>query len=485
MDDDCYIGIDLGTTTIKAGVVTADGSLAALAVREVPLVTPAPGRVEFDADAYLALAFESVRDALQSTAAERGSVKAIGVSSQAQTFVLLDDNDTPLRPAVSWLDVRAEHEAETLSEESLRIGHRKVNAIESGPKLVWLKRHEPEVMAKVRHVLLMPDHLIFRLTGIPATDPVTAGSTGMYDRARGKWLEPLLHLCGLTPEMMPQVAPPGSRVGTLSAETARELGLSPDTLVAVGTNDQSVGALGAGNVTPGCASITLGTALAIIVTSRSGADAPEGVGVGLHPVKGLYTLLAYAKTSGIVLQWLRDLTGSSLSYDQLFAEIASVPIGSAGVTCIPHFSGAATPAFNPSVRGAFTGLTLAHGRSHLARAVVESLSFTIRENLVLLSAAADGITDIRVWGGGAKSDVWLQMIADATGHAVERVATTEAAVLGAAELAMVAAGRFPGVAEASLALYRADRRFEPDAALRPQYDLAFARYRALCEALYP
>ena len=380
--------------------------------------------------------------------------------------------------------MRADAEAKELSAQAPEFYGGKVNTIASGPKLLWLLRHEPDVMKRARRVLLTPDHLIHALTGNAVSDPATAGSTALYDRDAGRWVDALLSQCGLTPKMMPEVRHPGESAGTLTPQAASQLGLTENTLVAVGTNDQSVGALGAGNVTPGCASVTLGTALAIIVTSEAPHDVPEGIGVGLHPARGLHTLLAFAKTAGIVLRWFRNIFVVGISFERLFGEISHVPVGADGVTCLPHFAGTATPRFNPSARGAFAGLNLSHTRAHLARAVVEALTFTIRENLELLAPTAGEITELRVWGGGAKSDVWLQMIADATGHEVERVATTEAAVLGAAELAMVACGRFASVAEASTTLYRAEERFRPDASVRAAYDEAYERYRSLFKRLY-
>ena len=484
MADECYIGVDLGTTGVKAGVVSTEGTVLKTSTREVTLDTPGPGKVEFDGEAYVEFAFETVREVLEQAKVSPASVRGIGISSQAQTFVLLGENDRPLRPAISWLDVRADKEAGELSTQLRDFCGGKANAIASGPKLLWLARHEPTVMKRVRRVLLTPDHLIYLLTGNAVTDPVTARSTALYDRDAGRWIDALLATCGLKKSMMPEVRLPGESAGTLLPEAADRLGLTERTLVAVGTNDQSVGALGAGNVTPGCVSITLGTALAIIVTSERAEAVPEGIGVGVHPAGGLHTLLAFAKTSGIVLRWFRDGFAPGVSYEELFEEVASVPIGCEGVSCLPHFSGTATPSFNPSARGAFAGITLSHTRAHLARAIVESLTFTIRENLELLSPVAGGFSVVRVWGGGAKSDVWLQMIADATGMVIERVGTTEAAVLGAAELAMVAAGRFDSVAEASTALYRPAKRFTPDASVHTLYDEAFERYRTLYDSLY-
>jgi xylulokinase len=194
-------------------------------------------------------------------------------------------------------------------------------------------------------------------------------------------------------------------------------------------------------------------------------------------------LLAFAKTSGVVLRWFRDGFAPGASYEELFCEAAAVPPGAEGLTALPHFSGTATPDFNPAARGAFSGLSLAHGRAHLFRALVESLSFTVRENAELLGRAVK-LTGLRAIGGGARSDVWLGMIADVTGLVVERPRFREAACLGAAELAMCAAGRFGSVADASRTLYAAERRFEPDAAWHGAYDEAYARYRRLRAETY-
>jgi len=485
--DDLYIGIDLGTTGIKVGLFNVAGDTIAAASREIQLDTPAPGFAEFDGDEYIDLAFDGIREALAGPGVDAGTVRAIGLSSQAQTFVLLDEDGRLVRPAVSWLDVRAGAEAEELSQLSAGVGAEEVNAISSAPKILWLRRHEPEVMARVRGVHVIPDHFIYRLTGRAATDPVTASSTGAYEKWEQRWLEELLAACGLEVGMMPDVLLPGQAAGELTAGAAAALGLPRGVVAVVGTNDQYAGALGAGNATPGCASLALGTALAIVATSETREDLPPGEGVAPHPAAGkdggLYALLTYAKTSGVVVRWFRDNFAPSLSYDELFAEADSAPIGADGVSCLPHFSGTATPDFNPAVRGAFSGLSLAHGRAHLARALAESLAFTVRENLDLLGRTVQ-VTDLRAIGGGAKSDIWLQMIADVTGVPVVRPETREAACLGAAALGMVGAGRYDSVAGAVRELYRPGRCFEPDPEVRGAYDEAHARYRRLYESLY-
>ena len=483
MGKDLYVGVDMGTTVVKAGLFDAQGRQLALATREFHLETPAAGFAEFDADSYIECAFDAVREVIASPDADAHAVRAIGLSSQAQTFVLLGRDDRPLRPAVSWLDVRAEAEAKELSRISLRAGGEAVNAIDSGPKILWLLRHEPAAVKQARRMFVIPDYFIFKLTGRAVTDPATAFSTAFYDWRRGRRLEAIISACALRLDALPEVLLPGEAAGKLSARASRRLGLARDVVVAVGTNDQYAGALGAGNVIPGCASLTLGTALAIVITSEHAGRLPRGVEVSPHPARGLFAVLAYAKTAGIVVRWFRDNFAPSLSYDGLFREAAGVPIGADGLCCIPHFSGMASPTFDPSARGAFAGLTLAHGRAHVARAIIESLSFCVRENLDLLRPAVGGVKELRAIGGGAKSDFWLQMVADVAGVTVERPVTREAACLGAAELAMTATGRFNSVAEAARSLYRAERRFEPDVSVKSAYDSTFERYRKLCAAL--
>jgi len=477
---DCCIGVDLGTTGIKVGLFDQTGTPLAEAAREIHLDTPQPGFAEFDGKAYADLCFEAIREV---AAGNPGRVGAIGFSSQAQTFVLLGEDDLPVRPAVSWLDVRAGSESEELSE----LAARGINVLASCPKVLWLKRNEPRSLERARRLLVVNDYLIHRLTGRAASDPVTAGSTGAYDRTAGCWDTSVLEACGLSSGAVPDVLQPGEPAGSLSAAAAEALGLSTGVLVAVGTNDQAAGAIGAGNVRCGLGSAAMGTALAVMVSGDSREGLPPGISGMRHPAAGEggaeFLLLGFAKTSGVVLEWFRENFEPGTSYEELFSAAAAVPPGAEGLSCLPHFSGTATPDFRADARGAFAGLSLSHTRAHLFRAVVESLSFTVRENLELISAAAEA-REVRAIGGGARSDAWLAIVADVTGLPVERPAVREAACLGAAELAMVATGAYDSVAACAGSLYTAERRFDPDPANRGAYGEAYGRYRELRASLY-
>ena len=490
MDGRCYLSIDLGTTAVKVALFRTDGALLALSIRELSLSHPAPEQMEIDPRRLWQAVATGTREVLaEARKAGAPAPAGIGLSSQAQTFVLLDERGEPVRPAVMWLDSRAAEEAEEFSrrftpEETLRqIGRRSVTAVASAPKLRWLSKYEPDCLARARTLLLLPDYLLYRLTGERVTDPVTAASTGLFHPFRRRWWPEGLAFAGAQGLALPVVRGPGEPAGRLRAESASELDLPEGILCAVGTNDQLTGALGAGNVEVGTVSETTGTALALVLTAGPEASPPDLSGP--HPAGDhLRYLMAYSKTAGIVLKWFRDHFWPGASYERIFEAIAAVPIGAEGVTCLPHFSGTASPTFNPRAAGAFAGLRLSHTPAHLARAIVEALTFDLRMNLARLKEWAGSVKGIRAMGGGARSDLWLEMKADVVGLPVERVACAEAASLGAAELAMVAAGEFASVREASLALYRSDRTFEPDPSRAARYAEPFERYRELRRRLY-
>lgn len=484
MSDACYIGIDLGTTGVKVGAFDVSANMIGLAHRGFVLDQPAPGFAEFQIDAYYASFVSALRDVLSSTAERGYAVGGFGLSSQAQTFVLLDEQLRPIRPAVSWLDVRATREAGEMNDLSVRLTGNRVDAVASGPKILWIARHEPGVFERCRHVALLPDYLSLRLTGRRVTGLRSAESTGCYDLKQGRWVEPLLEFCHLNLCMVPDVAPPCEIAGRLLPETAAEFGLPAGIPVAVGAMDHLAGAIGTGNATTGIGSAALGTALAVIAGTDREPAAAAGVAVRPHPVEGLHALLSYSKTAGIVLDWCRDRLAPDIDYEKLLSEASTIPPGSDGVMCFPHFAGMASPTFDPDARGAFVGLALNHRRAHLMRAVIESLSFLMRENVERLSRAGGEIRVLRVTGGGATSDFWLQTIADACGIPVERPKITEAPCFGAAQFGMVAAKEFASVAEASQTLYKADRVFVPQAETRQLYDALHARYLAMHNSLY-
>ncbi|MGD9495394.1 MAG: FGGY-family carbohydrate kinase [Armatimonadota bacterium] len=484
------MGLDLGTTAVKVGLFDADSGVSlGVARAEYTPTSPRAGWMELDAREYWRAAVEATRAAHEQAGGPR--VVGIGLSSQGQTFVPLDRAHRPLRPAIVWLDTRAEEQAQRLSalfdpdELRRRRGARAFNAIDSAPKMLWLREHEPQVWAATRHLVMLPDYLGLLMTGELRLDLCNAGSTGLVDRTADDWWQAGLDAVGVPREWLSPLGWPGEAIGEVTAAAAREMGLEAGVPVALGSNDQLNGAVGAGNVEPGLASGTAGTAMAIIATlSELPEPMPEGMNWGRHPVPGLWYLLNYAKTSGVVLTWLRDLLGAG-DYDALLAEAERVPVGCDGLVCLPHFSGTATPTFRSDVRGGFVGLTLGHGRGHLVRSVVEAVCFCARDALALTASVAREARELRMLGGAARSQWWMQAMADTVGLPIAIPACAEAAVLGGAIFGGVAAGRLESIEVGGRRFYRPAKVLEPREQMAEAYDAAWAAYREAMERVYP
>lgn len=478
------LGIDLGTTAAKVGWFdAADGHALAVERVEYTPLSPQPGWVELDAEVYWQAVVAATRRAL----AQVGPVEVLGVglSSQGQTFVPLDARMRPLRPAIVWLDTRAEQQTRWLQENldleqfRRRTGADAPNSVASAPKMLWIRQYEPQVWQRTRCLMMLPDWIGWRLTGQRRLDVHNAGSTHLVDREAEDWWDEALALVGVPREWLSPLGWPGEPIGPVSETAAAELGIAPGAIVALGCNDQLNGAVGAGNVRAGIASGTIGTATAIITSyPMPAAGGPQ------HPVRGLAYELCYAKCTGMLLTWLRDLIAPEHTYQALLAEAAQVPAGCDGLICLPHFSGTATPTFRSDVRGGFVGLTLTHGRGHLVRAVVEAVCFAARDALELTARRARPPAELRVLGGATASDLWMQMLADVVHLPLRVPRCGEAAVLGAAIFAGVAVGRFADIVAGADAFYRPGRAFEPQAE-SAAYQEAYAAYRDAMERVYP
>lgn len=486
MSTTAYLGLDVGGTSAKAGVFDEEGHLVGF-WREgySPTVSP-----EGHAEIPIETIYEAARAAARQAIAQSGAhVAALCVSSQGQTFVALDEQGHPVHPAILWYDSRAANEAVWL-QEAIRAGVRSgpmpsVPPIASAPKILWLRQHRPEAMCRARRFLLLPDYFAYRLTGEAVTDPITASTTGLSASEAMDYCEEALAAAQIEKESLARIQPIGTPVGPVTPAAAEEWNLAPGALLVVGTNDQYAGALGAGNVRPGILSETTGTCLALVTLVEALPDpCPPGLLGGHSPIPPYRVALAYSKTAGLVLEWFQKVFCPDCTLGDLEALAAEAPIGSGGITMLPHFDGMVSPHPNPAVRGAFVGLTLQHSLGDLYRAVLEGLAFSLRENLEFLQSLGMEVEVIRSIGGGAKSDLWLQIKADVTGLPVERPAVTEAATLGAAMLAAAGHGRYPSPAACSTAWYRSSRTFAPDATQRARYDEAYRAYRDLLRKLY-
>jgi xylulokinase len=484
-----FLTFDLGTTALKTALISGTGIPLAMYTREYAPHAPQPDWAEMTPEVYWQSAVEGTRAVFSKTATDPSSLAGIGLCSQGQTFVPIDRTGKPLYDAIVWVDNRAQEIADAwehswLSREKFHrsSGYPWIPAGLTVFKIAWLARNAPAAH-RAWKFLLLPDYLIYRLTGEMATDYITACMSGLFDLETGGWEPRLLEAAGVTAEQLPAVLSPGSISGKLHRVAAKELGIRPGVPVSVGANDQISGAVGAGNVRQGIVTETTGTALALVATTPAMLS-DQRVIVGRHAVPEFCYAMTLATTSAIVLKWFRDLCAEGQQYDQFLKGVEDIPCGSDGLSVLPHFMGTSMPSFDPRVRGAFIGLTLGHSRAHLARAIMESCACLLKECLGPISDRGLAVRSIRSLGGAARSDLWLQMKADLLGILVERPACPDAASLGAAMLCAAGTGRFASIAEAAEAWYRPARVYEPDPDRHIAYCKVYKRYLDLMRRLY-
>ncbi|HEX8940721.1 MAG TPA: FGGY family carbohydrate kinase [Candidatus Limnocylindrales bacterium] len=496
------LGLDAGTTSLKAGLYDESGAARAVAVEEYRLLTPSPDRVELDPARYWEAAGTAVRQAMATSGAGPADVTAMAVSSQGETLVAVAADGRPLGPAIVWLDNRADDEAAELaarfdpSEVYERTGVPAVVPTWPACKLLWLRRHEPERFGAAARFLLVEDLLLHRLTGRFVTEGGVQSTSLLYDIRRDAWWPAMLEAVGLEPERLPELARPGSVVGRLSGRAAAELGLAAGIPVVAGGMDQGAGAVGVGNVGSGLVSESTGGALTLQASvPRPDGDPSRQTPVYVHSAPEGYLYCPVCPTGGMALTWFRDRFGEDLvarsraegrsAYDLLTELAAAVPPGSDGLVMLPHLSGAFSPEYEPRARGVFFGFTLGHERGHFVRAVLEAVAFMLRRNLELLTVAGAEAVEIRSHGGGARSPLWNQVKADVCGLPVVTLEGADAAVLGDAMLAGVAVGAFRDLAEATEAMVRPAARYEPRPAAVAVYESSYRRYVELFDVLRP
>ncbi|MHB9133306.1 MAG: xylulokinase [Armatimonadota bacterium] len=484
-----YLTFDIGTTALKTALIDDGGRLLAIHTAEYTPLNPRPEWSEMVPDAYWQATVEGARAVFAQARVKSDELAAIGFSSQGQTYVPIDAAGNALYNAIVWVDNRAqaiadEWEAAWLSDEEFhRIsGYATIPAALTVFKVAWMAQHAPAAH-KAAKFLCLPDYLTYRMTGESATDYVTARMAGFLDLQTGKYEPRLVAAAGITEEQLPVVLPPGSVAGRVHAKAAAELGIPAGVPVCVGANDQLVGAVGAGNVRPGIITETTGTALALIATTPTLIDDPRIV-AGQHAVPELCYAMAYNITSAIVLKWFRDLSAPGESYGAFRSGAEAIAPGSDGLTVLPHFAGTTQPTLNLDVRGAIFGLTLAHTRDHITRAIMESCACMLQECVEPVLDHQLAVTRVRSMGGAAHSDAWLQMKADMLGIPVERPACSDAASLGAAMLAAAGIGRFTSIIDAADAWYRPAQCFEPNPERYAIYREVYGRYKELYAKLY-
>ena len=482
-DGQALVGIDVGTTAVKALAIDATGKLLAQAEFGYELSIPRAGWAEQDPEDWwraTELALASLSERLIESGRD-GRFGAIGLSGQMHGLVCLDSEQRVLRPAILWNDQRTAEECaeieRTIGLEQLieLTGNRALPGF-TAPKLLWLRRHEPDLYGRIRHILLPKDYVRLRLTGELASDAADASGTLLFDVAKRAWSERVLEALAVPVEWLPRVLESPEPSGVTRAGVA----------VAAGAGDQQAGALGVGVVRPGPVSVVLGTSGVVFAALDRYASEPKArVHAFCHAVPGTWEAMGVMLSAAGSLRWLRDVLAPGAGYEKLIAEAASWQPGADGLLFQPYLQGERTPHADPHARGAFTGLSLVHDRGALVRAVLEGVAYGLRDSLELLRDLGVVPESARVSGGGARSHLWLEIVASVLGLPLELTAVEEGAAYGAALLGGVAAGVFPGAAEAVEACVRVRDRVEPNADWQQAYELGYTRFRALYPALRP
>lgn len=486
------LGIDVSTTATKALLIDQRGTVLGSASTEYRYYTPQPLWAEQDPALWWDGAARSIRLALDAAGVEASNVSAVGLTGQMHGLVLLDGDGEVLRPAILWNDGRTGAECDEIRQ---RVGPQRLIEITgndalagfTAPKILWVRRHEPDVYGRIRHVLLPKDFLRLRLTGDYATDRAGAAGTLLLDLRERDWSVEVLRALDIPLAWLPRTHEGPEVTGTVSAEAARASGLVAGTPVVAGGGDQAAGAVGVGAVREGVVSLALGTSGVVFATSSEPAVEPEGrLHAFCHAVPGRWHVMGVMLSAAGSLRWYRDTLARGLSYEKLLAPANAVTPGADGLLFLPYLTGERTPHPDPHARGAFVGLTVRHDQAHLTRSVLEGVAFGLRDcfDLVTETGLAPA-TEIRVSGGGARSALWRQIIADVLGTPLATVNTTEGAAYGAALLAGVGAGFWNSVDEACDATISVTGTTEPDPAATDAYADAHRRYRALYPALKP
>jgi xylulokinase len=480
---DAVLGVDVGTTAVKAAVVADDGRVLGTGSLEYPTHYPRPGWVEQDPEDWWRAACGAIEAAL--AGAGRRDMAAVCVSAQAPTLLALDSRGRPLRPALIWMDRRAEAEAErlreTLGEELVqRVTGNRIDPYYVAPKLLWFREHEPELRGRVLAFVQATGYLVHALTGELTLDREHASLLSLRDLERETWSEPLCEAVGVTPDSFPRLVSGDEIAGHVTDDAGRATGLRAGTPVTGGTVDGPAAALAAGVIDEGQAAEMTGTSTVLILPSARPRSEPAFVAMR-HAARGRWLLLGAMVASGGSLRWLRDLLGEE-SFDSLTTEAETEPAGANGLVFLPYMMGERSPIWDSDARGVFLGLSLASGRGSLARAVLEGAAFALRHNLDAAAVVGVQVGELRSVGGAARSRLWSQIKANVIGVPVLLPETSIGAPFGDAALAAVAAGLHADVG-GLVRTVRVRERFEPQPEAAGRYHELYGVYRRTYEAL--
>jgi xylulokinase len=483
----CLLGIDLGTSSVKAVVINEGGELLTTGSREYPIHAPRTGWAEQQPDEWWDAVVPAVREAASHT---NGTICAVGLSGQMHGTVLVQENGIPLGPAIIWADQRS---AEEVEELKARVGRNELGRIAGtapatgfmGPTLLWLRRHDPERLEKAAYCMLPKDYIRLKLTGRFATEASDASSTALFDVRQRDWSPEIITTLGLPLEMFPEVVEPAQIVGRLRKKQAEELSLPAGIPVVAGCADQVAQAVGNGLLEAGRGSVTVGSGGQILIPISAPVENPElNLHIFCHAPKNMWYVMGAILCAGLSMRWFRDLlalTDYPDAYEQLSTLAGGIEPCSDGLIFIPYLAGERSPLMDPKARGCFIGLTMRHTRAHLARAIMEGVAFALRQVMDTMTALQVPVHRLVAAGNGLESTVWRQIVSDILNKPLGVSVQTEQAGRGAALLAGIGAGLYGGYREINELSPSASEATEPDQSHHERYE---TQYRHFC-TVYP
>jgi len=495
------IGIDVGTTGTKTLLIRDTGEVVASATDEYPMYTPRPLWAEQDPEDWWRATILSTRQVLRESGIDPAEISGIGLTGQMHGMVMLDAEGNVLRPCIMWNDQRTAAQCDWIMNT---VGRQRfldltLNLALPGftaPKIIWTRENEPAVYARCAKVLLPKDYIRYRLTGTYATEVSDASGTVLLDVQHRRWSDELLAELGIPRDWMPECVESTAITGKVTEQAAELTGLKAGTPVVGGAGDQAASAVGTGVVEPGLVSVTIGTSGVVFAyTDTPSRDVEGRLHTFCHAVPNKWHVMGVTLSAGGSFRWFRDTLGvvekhiAALThvdpYVILTSEAEQAPAGSEGLLFLPYLTGERTPYADPDARGAFVGLTLRHDKRHMVRAVLEGVSYSLRDCIELFRDMAIPIQQVRAVGGGARSEVWRQIMADVFGTELVTINVTDSTAYGAALLAGVGAGVYTSVPEACAASIHITDRIEPIAANEATYNEYYPIYQTLYHALEP
>ena len=481
-----FLGIDLGTSSVKIIVMDEEGKVIGSVSKEYPVFYPEQGWAEQNPEDWWNATKEGIKELVENKEIDGKSIKAIGFSGQMHGLVALDENDSVLMPAILWCDQRTGQECEYITEVvgkdklSKYTGNKALTGF-TAPKILWVRKHRQEVYDKIRHILLPKDYIRFKLTGEYATDVSDASGTLLFDVENRVWSKEMLKILQITEDILPKCYESSQITGLISKEAAKWTGLEEGTIVVGGGGDQAAGAVGTGTVDSGIISVAMGTSGVVFASQKEYAvDRENRLHSFCHANNEWHVMGVMLSAASCLKWWVEAVNkGDSKTFDELLCEAGKIPAGSEGLIFLPYLMGERTPYSDPYAKGCFIGLNITHTRAHMTRAILEGVAFGLKDSLQLVRNLNIPINEVRVSGGGAKSKLWRQILADIFEARIDMINSVDGPSYGAAVLAAVGAGRFSSVNEACSKMIKITESVHPNEINKDKYEKMYSIYTSL------